>query len=99
MIFLLNTLIFLLFLYTLVLLARIVLDWVQLFSRSWRPTGIVLVIANVVYALTDPPLRFLGRFIPPLRLGTVAIDMGFLVLFLGVWLVQALLQGALRAIA
>lgn len=99
MIFLLNTLIFLLFLYTLVLLARIVLDWVQLFSRSWRPTGIVLVIANVVYALTDPPLRFLGRFIPPLRLGTVAIDMGFLVLFLGVWLAQALLQGALRAIA
>ena len=89
MIFLLNTLIFLLFLYTLVLLARIVLDWVQLFSRSWRPTGIVLVIANVVYALTDPPLR----------LGAVAIDMGFLVLFLGVWLAQALLQGALRAIA
>ena len=99
MIFLLNTLIFLLFLYTLVLLARIVLDWVQLFSRSWRPTGIVLVIANVVYALTDPPLRFLGRFIPPLRLGAVAIDMSFLVLFLGVWLAQALLQGALRAIA
>ena len=99
MIFLLNTLIFLLFLYTLVLLARIVLDWVQLFSRSWRPTGIVLVIANVVYALTDPPLRFLGRFIPPLRLGAVAIDMGFLVLVLGVWLAQALLQGALRAIA
>ena len=99
MIFLLNTLIFLLFLYTLVLLARIVLDWVQLFSRSWRPTAIVLVIANVVYALTDPPLRFLGRFIPPLRLGAVAIDMGFLVLFLGVWLAQALLQGALRAIA
>lgn len=99
MTFILNTLIFLLFLYTIVLLARVVLDWVQLFSRSWRPTGPVLVIANVVYALTDPPLRFLGRFIPPLRLGAVAIDMGFLVLFLAVWLSQALLQAALRSFA
>lgn len=99
MTFVLNTLIFALFLYTIVLLARVVLDWVQLFSRGWRPTGIVLVIANVVYAFTDPPLRFLARFIPPLRLGAVAIDMGFLVLFLGVWLAQALLQSALRSIS
>lgn len=83
---------FLLFLYTLVLLARVVLDWVQMFSRGWRPTGVILVLANFVYSLTDPPLRFLGKFIPPLRLGAVALDMGFLVLFLGVWLARVLLS-------
>ncbi|UNX55985.1 YggT family protein [Georgenia sp. TF02-10] len=74
----------LLLLYLLVLLVRLVLDWVQVFARSWRPTGVVLVLANVVYGLTDPPLRFLRRFIPPLRLGPVQLDLGFLVLFLAV---------------
>lgn len=92
MILIINLLNLLLFLYTIVLLARVVLDWIQLFSRGWRPTGVILVIANVVYGLTDPPLRLLGRFIPPLRLGAVALDMGFLVLFLGVWVAQLLLN-------
>lgn len=82
----------LLFLYTIVLIARVVFDWIQMFSRSWRPTGLVLVVANLVYSLTDPPLRALGKVIPPVRLGAVALDMGFLVLLLGVWLARMLLS-------
>lgn len=70
-------------LYILVLLVRVVLDWVQILARDWRPHGVVLVIAEVIYSLTDPPLRMLRRFIPPLRLGSVALDLGFLVLMLG----------------
>lgn len=70
--------------YILVLLARVVLDWIQFFSRGFRPKGILLVFANLIYTLTDPPLRFLRRFIPPLRLGNVALDVGFLVLFIAV---------------
>lgn len=70
--------------YTLVLLGRVVLDWSRFFAPQWRPTGMILVLANLVYALTDPPLRLLRRFIPPLRLGNVALDVGFVVLFLGV---------------
>ncbi|MDO4664877.1 MAG: YggT family protein [Actinomycetaceae bacterium] len=69
--------------YTLVILARVVLDWVRLFARTWRPRGILLFLFNLVYALTDPPLRFLNRYIPPLRLGPMALDLGFLVLFFG----------------
>ena len=80
------------YLYTLVLLVRVVLDWVILFSRSWQPRGIVLVIANVVYGLTDPPLRFLGRYIPPLQLGQVALDVGFIVLFVALSLIMSLLS-------
>lgn len=82
----------LLVLYLLVLLVRLVLDWVQVFARTWRPTGAILVVANVVYGLTDPPLRFLRRFIPPLRLGQISIDLGFLVLFIGVSLARSLLR-------
>ena len=80
------------YLYMLVLLTRVVIDWVRLFARTWQPHGVVLVIANVVYALTDPPLRLLSRFIPPLRLGPVAIDVGFIVLFIAISLVMTLLQ-------
>jgi YggT family protein len=86
----------LLLLYMLVLIVRLVLDWIQVFARSWRPTGVVLVLANLVYSLTDPPLRFLRRFIPPLRLGQVQLDLGFLVLFIGVQILRVLVAGVGR---
>ena len=68
--------------YMMVLLARVIMEWVQFFARGWRPRGIVLVAANLLYALTDPPIRWIRRFIPPLRLGGMALDVGFMVLFL-----------------
>ncbi|MDO5719985.1 MAG: YggT family protein [Actinomycetaceae bacterium] len=74
-------------LYTLILLARMLLSWVELFNPNWRPRGIILVLVNVVYSLTDPPLRWLRQYIPPLRLGEIALDTGFIVLFIGVMLI------------
>ncbi|WP_114907809.1 YggT family protein [Ornithinimicrobium murale] len=81
--------------YFLVLIVRLILDWVQVFSRDWRPSGVLLIIAEVVYSLTDPPIRFLRKFIPPLRLGGVALDLAFLVLILGVSIGRAF-AGALQ---
>ena len=78
-------------LYMLVLLVRVVIDWVQMLARGWRPTGALLVLANLVYGLTDPPLRWLRRVVPALRLGGVGIDLSFLVLFIGISIVQRLL--------
>ena len=69
--------------YVLVLLVRLVLDWVQVFARDWRPRGVTLVVAEAAYTLTDPPLRALRRVIPPLRLGGIQLDLAFLVLMLG----------------
>lgn len=71
-----------LWLYLLVLLARFVFDLVQTFSREWTPKGPILVLAEGVYTLTDPPLRALRRVIPPLRLGGVSLDLSFLVLLI-----------------
>jgi YggT family protein len=68
-------------LYLLLLVGRLIFSWVQAFSRDWRPRGPVLVIAEAVYTATDPPLKFLSRFIPVLRLGSVALDLSFMVLF------------------
>lgn len=69
-----------LYLFLLLLIGRLVLEYVQMFARSWRPTGFVLVLAEAVYTTTDPPLKLLRRYIPPLRLGSVAIDLSFMVL-------------------
>ncbi|GAA1844326.1 YggT family protein [Microbacterium koreense] len=64
-------------LYLIVLLARLVLEWVPFFNREWRPKGAGLVAAEVVYTVTDPPIRLFRRLIPPLRVGGIAIDFGF----------------------
>jgi YggT family protein len=77
-------------LYFFVLIGRLIFDWVQVFSRDWRPKGPVLVLANGIYSLTDPPLRALRRVIPPLRLGGIALDVAFLVLILGVGLARGI---------
>ena len=64
-------------LYVLVLIARLVLDYIPLFNRQWRPKGAGLVLAELAYTLTDPPIRFFRRVVPPLRLGTISLDFGF----------------------
>jgi YggT family protein len=63
------------------LLGRLILDYVRMFSRTWRPRGILLFLVEAIYAVTDKPMRFVRRFIPPLRLGSVSLDLSFLVLF------------------
>jgi YggT family protein len=75
---------YVLYLYLLLLLGRLIFSWIQAFSRSWTPHGPVLVIAEAVFTATDPPLKFLSRFIPVLRLGSVALDLSFMVLFFAV---------------
>lgn len=80
----------LLYLYFLILIGRLVLEWIQVFAREWRPTGVVLVIAELIYTLTDPPLKALRRVIPPLRLGSISLDLAFLVLILGVSLLLSI---------
>lgn len=71
-----------LWVFLLLLIARLVMDYVFMFARSYEPKGVVLVLLEVVYSITDPPLKFLRRFIPPLRLGGIALDLSFLVLFI-----------------
>jgi len=66
-----------LLIYVLILLVRLVLDWIPFFNREWRPRGAGLVVAEVVYTITDPPIKLFRRFIPPLRVGSVAIDFAF----------------------
>ena len=68
--------------YLVVLIGRMIFSWVQAFAREWHPTGILLVIAESIFTITDPPLNLLRKFIPALRLGRVMLDLSFMVLFI-----------------
>ncbi|MGI9226315.1 MAG: YggT family protein [Candidatus Nanopelagicaceae bacterium] len=72
------------------LFARLILDYVRMFKPSWSPRGLMLWFAESVYTFTDPPIKFFRRFIPPLRLGGVALDLSFIVLFFAVQILQSL---------
>ena len=74
-----------------ILLARFVIDWVQLLARGWRPRGWVAVLCEGIYAVTDPPLRAIRRIIPPLRLGQVALDLSPLILLIGLQILMNIL--------
>jgi YggT family protein len=72
------------------LFARFVVDWVMVLARSWRPTGLVAAGLEVVYTTTDPPLKAVRRVIPPLNLGSIRLDLGFMVLLIAVLLLRSL---------
>ncbi len=82
-----------LFIFFVAMWVRFVMDWVQVFSRSWRPRGPVLVLAEASYSLTDKPLRTVRRIIPPLRLGGAAIDLGWSLLMIATLILMSIVGG------
>jgi YggT family protein len=86
-----SVLYFIVLIFFIFLIGRLILDWIQVFARDWRPRGIMLVIAEAVYSVTDPPLKALRRVLPPLTIGQVQIDLAFIVIFLIVSLLLSLL--------
>jgi YggT family protein len=65
-----------------------------MFAKNWRPNSFLLAIFEVIYSITDPPMKYVQRFVPPLRLGGIALDLSFIVLLIAI----NLLQGAIRVI-
>ncbi len=81
-----------LFLYWLLMIARLVLDLVQVFARSWQPSGPVLVVAEFVYTVTDPPIKAVRRVVPPLRLGSVQFDLAFLIVLIALQFLMSIFR-------
>ncbi|MEJ1086796.1 YggT family protein [Microbacterium sp. Mu-80] len=79
-------------LYVLVLIARLVLEYIPLFNRQWRPKGAGLVAAELVFTVTDPPIRFFRKLVPPLRIGTIALDFGFTLTMISVLILMAIVR-------
>ncbi len=72
----------------LLIIARLIAETTRGFARSWRPAGVAAIALEVVYVLTDPPVKTLRRMIPPLRLGGMSIDASILVLLLILWVAR-----------
>ena len=84
---------FALLVFLLLLVFRLVMEYVFMLARSYRPTGIVAVLLELCYTVTDPPLKALRRVIPPLRVGRVSLDLSFIVLFIVVQILMSVLAG------
>jgi YggT family protein len=75
-----------LWLFLALMFVRFIVDWVQVFARQWQPRGPLLVALEGVYSATDPPIVALRRVVPPLRIGSVALDLSFLLVMVAAWL-------------
>jgi YggT family protein len=71
-----------LWLFLILLIFRLIMDYVFMFARDYHPKGLMVVLLELTYTITDPPLKLLRRFIPPLRLGGISLDLAFLLLFI-----------------
>ena len=81
-----------LWVYIVLILARICLDWIHQFARSWRPAGVAAVGFELVYTVTDPPIRLLRRLVPPLRLGSVSLDLSVIILLIVLIVLRQVVQ-------
>ena len=82
--------------FLILLFARFVVDWVMVLARSWRPSGLVAAGLEVVYSTTDPPLKAIRRVIPPLNLGSIRLDLGFMVLLIAVVILRGITTSLAR---
>lgn len=79
--------------YVLVLWVRFVLDWVVVLNPRFRPRGPLAVLVELMYSLTDPPIRMFRRILPPIRLGQISLDLGWLLTMLSCWILLAIIPG------
>jgi YggT family protein len=79
----------------LVLLARFIIDWVQVLARSWRPRGAVAALCEAIFTITDPPLRAVRGVIPPIRMGGALLDLSPMVLLIAIYIVQILVRATM----
>jgi YggT family protein len=75
-------------LFKLALFARIIIDYIRMFKRDWRPSSFLSSIFEIIYSVPDPPMKFIQRFVPPLHVGSVALDLSFIVILIAISLLE-----------
>lgn len=85
---------FILFVFWLLLIGRVIVEFIRSFARDWRPSGLVVVVLEAIFTVTDPPVKLLRRIIPPLNLGGVRLDLSIMVLLFIVFILMRVVQAA-----
>jgi YggT family protein len=75
--------------------ARFVLDLARTFAPRWRPQGVLLVVAEAVFVVTDPPIKLVRRGVPPLRIGAAAIDFSWSIVMLAAIILNSIIGGGI----
>ena len=83
---------FALFVFWLLLIGRIIVEFIRSFARDWHPTGIVVVILEAIFTITDPPVKLLRRLIPPISLGGIRLDLSIMVLLFIVFILMTVVE-------
>ncbi|WP_305095268.1 YggT family protein [Prescottella sp. R16] len=82
-----------LFIFWLLLIGRIIVEFIRVFARDWRPTGVVVVVLEAIFTVTDPPVKLLRRLIPPISLGGVRLDLSIMVLMFLLFILMQVVSG------
>ncbi len=85
---------YLLTVFLVLLFLRLIFEYVFLLARNFRPSGLLAMLLELIYSVTDPPLKALRRVLPPLRIGGVSLDLAFLVLFIVVSILRSVVRSA-----
>lgn len=83
---------FALFIFWLLLIGRVIVEFIRSFARDWHPTGVVVVILEGIFTITDPPVKLLRRLIPPVSLGGIRIDLSIMVLLFIVFILMSVVE-------
>ncbi|MEY4654723.1 MAG: YggT family protein [Rhodoluna sp.] len=75
--------------FRIILLTRVLIEWIRALNPSFQPKGVILVIAEVSFMLTDWIVKPLSRLIKPIRIGGGYLDLSILVLFIALGIIRA----------
>lgn len=89
-------LLFILGAFALMMWGRLILDYAQFFARGWRPKGLLLVLCEGIYTVTDPPIKAVRKLLPPIRLGGIALDLAWMIVLVAVSFLQTLVSAFVR---
>ncbi|GIE93270.1 YggT family protein [Paractinoplanes rishiriensis] len=82
---------FVLLLFQLLLVARAVLDWSVALAGPSMAGSFRYRATVAVTKITEPVLAPVRRLVPPLRVGGMAIDLAFIIVFLAIVVLRAIL--------
>lgn len=83
---------FVLFIFWLLLISRVIVEFIRSFARDWRPSGIVVVVLEVIFTVTDPPVKLLRRLVPPVSLGGIRLDLSIMILLFFVFILMSIVS-------
>jgi YggT family protein len=76
----------------LLLIFRLIMDYVFMLARGFRPHGLLAMALELAYTATDPPLKAVRRVLPPLRIGSISLDLGFTVVLFVTYILMSVVS-------